>query len=485
MMLGSELARLPFLGGHMRVIPSFLLFMALSIGAPAFAQSSAPTATSRAAEPAFAEGDLERLIDSLASDDPAARTSAAKAIAALGEDAIPAFGNQLAAHRKIPTSAVASAVRAAREASSAKAGSDLDLGDALLETKSDGPGYRAAVSTAIVLRALAHSGTTPAMRHLVRVATDHRGTFRTEVARHVKALGDKAVPALIETRKDSPPELRHWAYSQLESMGKRIPGDAVQTKDNQVLVDVLRAFANVHDMDALPVLLSFVNSDRIQVRNAARESLMAFGQDAVWKLREAYANVTSNAAPEGWPSAQIAKELFAAYDRIRLREVYDLLDDGLAMEKAGKVDEAVAAFDKVLARHPMLDRRGEVVPAYVAHATALEDSDPIKALLVFRKAARLWPEGPRTPHIEAEIAYLEGRELLARGVTDLEPFQRAIALDPTHERARAELRRFETNVEERRDRLNVYAGVAASVVVAVCGLLLFGGARRPRRTLRA
>ncbi|WP_336139508.1 HEAT repeat domain-containing protein, partial [Klebsiella pneumoniae] len=82
-----------------------------------------------------------------------------------------------------------------------------------------------------------------------------------------------SIPALVETRKDSSSELRHWAYAQLEAMGKRIPGDAVQTKDNQVLADVLHAFGAIHDLDAVPVILSFVSSDRVQVRTAAREAL--------------------------------------------------------------------------------------------------------------------------------------------------------------------------------------------------------------------
>ncbi len=269
-------------------------------------------------------------------------------------------------------------------------------------------------------------------------------------------------------------------------MGKRIAGDAVQTKDNQVLADVLRAFANVHDIDALPVILSFVNSDRIQVRGAAREALGQFGQDAVWKLREAYANVTGNAAPDGWPASQIAKELFAAYDRLRLQEVYGLLDEGLAKEKEGKLEEAIAAFDKVLARQPMIERRSEMVAAYVAYAEQLEESDPARAIALFRKAARLWPESPRVPHIEAEIAYLEGKELLARGIADVEPFQRALRLEPGHAKSRAELARLETNVEEREERIRAFAAAGAVVVVALAGILLFGGGRRrPRRAARA
>jgi hypothetical protein len=440
------------------------------------APAEAPAA--KVAEATLSDADLERMLAPLGGDDAEARRTAATAVVGLGPDAVAAITKQLAAQRKATTTTVAGSVKAARDAAGKPA--ELDLEDALLKTKSDGGGYRAAVTTAVLLHTLSRIGTTPALRQLVKVAGDHGGLFRPEIARHLKALGDKAVPALIESRKEAS-EVRHWAVSQLEGMGKRIPGDAVQTKDNQVLADVLRAFANVHDMDALPVLLSFVNSDRIQVRAAAREALGQFGQDAVWKLREAYSNVTGKAAPEGWQATQIAKELFAAYDRLRLQEVHGLLDEGLAREKEGKIDEAIAAFDKVLARQPMIERRGEMVSAYVAYAANIGESDIPKALAAYRKAARLWPESARVPDIEAEIAYLEGKELLARGIADVEPFQRAIKLSPGHAKARAELTRLETNVEERQERVRAIAAAGAVVVVGLAGILLFGGRRRPRR----
>lgn len=334
------------------------------------------------------------------------------------------------------------------------------------------------------LRALANDGTTPAIRQLVRAALDHGGAYRAEIARLVAGLGDKAVPALIEARK-GPPELRRWADAELESMGKRIPSDAVQTADNQVLADVLHAFAEVRDFDALPVILAFVNSDRVVVRTAAREAIAPFGEDAATKLREAYAIVTDRVAPEEWRSARLAKELFAAYDRLRLHEVYALVDEGLAKQREGKLDEALAAFDKVLARQPMLDRRIEMVSAYVAHAEALEATDPARAIAVYRAAARLWPDGPRAAQIDAAIAYLEGKDLLAHGVTDTEPFERALSLDPSHDRARAELARIEATTEQREGTLRLYASVAAAVLVALLGLILFGPRRRRRRRAAA
>ena len=42
-------------------------------------------------------------------------------------------------------------------------------------------------------------------------------------------------------------------------------------------------------------------------------------------------------ARRAWTATETAKELFAAYDRFRLEEVYGLLEEGIAKDKEGKV----------------------------------------------------------------------------------------------------------------------------------------------------
>ncbi|MCL2724498.1 MAG: hypothetical protein FWD69_08685 [Polyangiaceae bacterium] len=311
------------------------------------------------------------------------------------------------------------------------------------------------------------------VRELVKTG----GPRRLEISRRVQSLGDKAVPALIEARGSA--DLRSWANGQLEAMGKRIPADAVQTNDSRVLADVLRAYGTIHDLDSMPVVLSFVNADRPVVRTAAREAMITFGDDATWKLREAYANLAGAPAPDGWRAADVAKGLFATYDRLRLAEVYGLLDDGLKKQKDGKTEEAAAAFDRVLARQPLIDRRAEMIPTYVALAESQEPRDTISALATLRKALRLAPEGPHAAQINAEIAYLEGEGLAARGIVDREPFERALTLNPAHERARAELSRIDRVNADRTERTRYLAIAAVFGLATLAGVILF--AFGPRR----
>lgn len=434
-----------------------------------------PEAPPRAVELTVEE--LDKRLAALESDDVTARRAAAKALGELGEESVPAIGKKLAELHKVPAASVAAAVKAAK----GRAGGDLC--DKLVEATGGGTadaGAKAALATAALIRPLARARTTTAARLLVKIAGQSAGAFRAEVTRQLPSLGDAALPALVEARRDPAYDVRPWAANQLEAMGKRLPSDAVQTKDHQVLAEVLRAYASVKDLDALPVILSFVNADRVQVRTAAREAIGAFDQDAQWKLREAYANVANKPAAEGWTAAETAKELFATYDRMRLQEVYGLLDEGLDKERQGKHDEAIAAFDKVLARQPALDRRAEMAPAYLARAQRLAGVDRQAALGALLEAQRLAEGGPNAPRIEAELAYLQGEELASRGVIDVEPFQRALSLDPGHAKARAALDRLEAVSADRAYRVQWLAAAAATVVAILLATILFVGRRRPR-----
>jgi tetratricopeptide (TPR) repeat protein len=439
------------------------------------AQSAAPSA-SAPGEPGLTGAELELMVSPLSADGVDDRRAAATALVSLGAGAVPAIAKKLADLRKAGDGGTYSAVKAAKERAG---GGSFDLLEALMTQKPEASVTRA-LTTVCLLRALAHAGTTPAVRQLVMSASDAGGVLRPELGRQIKQLGDRAVAGLIEARRDPAPETRTWASNLLDGMAKRTPGDAVQTKDNQALSDILRAYANIKDLDALPVVLSFVNSDRVQVRSAAREATLAYGQDALWKLREAYAALSGEPAPEGIAAADLAKRLFDAYDRFRLHDVYALIDKGLAAQKDGRLKDAVSAFDDALARQPMLDRRAEAAPAYVTYGESLEDSDRAAALGYLRKALRLDETSVSSSHVRSDIAALEGEDLVARGITDTEPFDTALSLDPTNARARADLDRIHGQMQASRTQTWRLVTAAIVLMLALAGVVLVGGGRRRR-----
>jgi tetratricopeptide (TPR) repeat protein len=242
---------------------------------------------------------------------------------------------------------------------------------------------------------------------------------------------------------------------------------------------VLRAYGRTRDVDAARVVLSFCNSDRIQLREAAREAVAAIGEPGLWQLRDQYLGLTGNKPPKDWAWDRIARELFGMYDRGRLAELYKLMDEGLTAAAAGKLEEATSAFDKVLARAPLFERRKEMVAAYVGRAQALEGDAQEEALAMFRKALRLDPKGAEAKGIESEIAYLDGVLMAEQGAPDRWLLSKAIELDPGNERARRALGSLGERAAERQTHLTRY-GAAAAVGLAGLVAMLLLARLRPR-----
>jgi tetratricopeptide (TPR) repeat protein len=327
-------------------------------------------------------------------------------------------------------------------------------------------------------RMLTAIGTTSAVRELIALHAYFGDLLRIDLQRQVMKLRDKAVPALIEARQHDAKIVQRWANKQLDMLGRAIPGETVASNDTQILADVLRAYGRTRDVDAVRVILSFCNSDRIQLREASREAIAAIGEPGIWQLRDVYLNLTGSKPPREWTWDRIARELFATYDRARLAEVYKLMDEGVSLAAAGKLAEATDAFDKVLARSPLFDRRKEMVKTYVDRASQLESDKREEALAMLRKALRLDPKGEGSKKIEAEIAYLEGVLLIEQGSPDKFLLTKALELNPTHEGAKRALASLEQKVVERQSNMRRYVGAAGVGLAALIAMILLARRRR-------
>jgi tetratricopeptide (TPR) repeat protein len=332
-----------------------------------------------------------------------------------------------------------------------------------------------------MLRMLEAVGTTEAAREMIHCYGYFGELVRIDLQRAIERLKDKAVPALIEAREHDAKKVRDWARRQLESIGRAIPGEAVSTTDPQVLADVLIAFGRVRDVDAARVVLSFVASDRVQLRNAARASIAAIGEPAMWHLKDGYENVTGEKPPRAWDFKRLLQELFRLHDRARLSNVYELLDQGAAAAKKGDVAGAVGFYDQLLARAPLFERRKEIAPTYVAHARELEKAGRSdEALVALRKALRLDPDAADRKKIESRANYLEGKTLADRGTADPFILQRAVELDPENEDARSLLASLEARATVQRERTKRHAAAIAIGVVALVAMIWLLRRREPR-----
>jgi tetratricopeptide (TPR) repeat protein len=423
------------------------------------------------------------LLSRLLTEDPAARQEAIAAIETADARLLPAIAVRLETLKRSADRAATAALLAQTRArglafKERRAGAEArpaDLLDRLLAVSHVADDtWRNVVSTLFLSRLLAHIATTPAVRELVGIYDGFGETLRTDIEQQIKVVGERAIPALIELKRGESREIRILAAKLLEFIGKAVPGEAVQTADNTLLAEILRAYGRTKDADAARVIVAFANSHRAEVRQAAREAAFTMGETGLFALRESYEGLIGKKPPSDWSWDKVAKELFAAYDRARLSELYAMLDEGLADFAAGKLESMAATFDRILARDPSFERRQDMVPGWIAYAKSLRESDGPRAMAVLRRVLRLAPEGERAREAEAELRYLEAVEWEGHGVIDESGYRRALELDPSNADARVALDRLTTRhaaTSRKALRYGLGAGLTTAVVLTVLALL--------------
>lgn len=352
--------------------------------------------------------------------------------------------------------------------------------------RSESDSWRDTVKLYGMLRMLEKVGTTAAVRLMIDTYSSFGELVRIDLQRAFGRLENRAVPALIEAKQHDARKVRNWARKQLDRMGKVTAGEAVSTTDHVILADVLRAFGRIADLDATRVILSYCNADRAQLREAARQAIGAIGEPAEWHIKDVYKTLTGDKPPRDWDWKRASRELFRRYDQQRLAAVYQLMADGDAAQKTGEVQEATAAYDKVLARMPTFPRRHEMVSAYLGHAEALagEGKDE-QAMLLLRKARRLLPPAEDAQEaktaIEAKLTFLEAKALHAAGTPDRFLIERAIELDPNNEEAKKMLASLESKAVAKQEETKQHgAAIGVGLGALVLALLLIRFPRRRR-----
>jgi tetratricopeptide (TPR) repeat protein len=389
------------------------------------------------------DAEVAALAARLRTADLAARQRAAEALLALGPDATPALMVRLA-RRRVPTPAALwnALQRVMPSRLSDEEKERFDPLPSLLRASRD-DGWTAATNEVteaiVVIRALGQGHTVEGLAALIQFMPRERQTFRREVARALLGAGAWALPALIRgKRTGGDEELKRFCRRLIADLGFGAPADAVQQSDNELLAAILLAYGDTKDPQALNVVASFVSSEREIVRDAARRAIAQYGGNAVWALRQAYENFAGREPPTEWNVDRTARELYTLYDGSRTRDADVFLNQGLHAYRAGKPDEMLRAFDRALALAPRHQRRKGMVPGLLARAEELlrTGEHDAAALALLRKAHRLDPEGPLSRRVGAHLAFLEGKAWRDRGLSDKEPFARALALDPRHPLAR-------------------------------------------------
>lgn len=471
------------------LVSGALISLACALHAP-LARAQTPDAGRASAAAANATGDesvgrsvaeIDALLGRLTDGSPTDRRAAADAILeALERDDVPAIRQRLLAPIRFDIDPLRfKMVRAVQLVTAARPNAEYDLLTLLINL----PRSRdvdVAIERITLARALGRIPTADAGRGLLALAAAYNGAFRMEVGRIVRnQLKDYILPAIIEMRNPSE-GMRIFIRQTREAMRRVTPGETVQQRDNALLAEILRAYGSVRQPDAMKVVISFVNSDRAQVREAARWSVSQYGPSAVVALREAYEMYEGRDPNPAWGWERTAQELYQANDRRRDAEVAQRLDQGLAAGRGGNVDEMLGHFRFVLARHPLFERRREMIPVLIENARRLEESDASKAETLWRLALWVEPDGARSREARGAILFLEAERALARGVADPELYRAVLRVDPNNERAKDQL----DNVEQA-DALNArrrWRGFGALALLGLAGGTLYALTRRSRRS---
>ncbi len=325
------------------------------------------------------------------------------------------------------------------------------------------------VSVLAESRMLAQIGTVEAVRGLIDIYVHYGEFLRVNTQLQLEGLGDRAVPALIETRRHQAEKIAKWAARELDTLGKAIPSETVQTSDLQVLADVLRAYGRVRDPDAARIVVSFANSERAQIREASRQAIAMFGEVGAWQLRDTYEDVVGKKAPRDWTWERTARELFAEFDRLRSAEVSKLFDAGASAREHGDLIGMRKAFDQVLTRTPDYPKQMELANAYLEYAAKNPSNSPPLVLSALRRAERLGKGSDLAKKATSLRLTLEAEALAGSGVTDRTLLSRALEADPNNARAQRELAQQQGVV--RTDDSSRYLAAGAIGFVALAGIV--------------
>lgn len=433
------------------------------------------------------------LLERLTSEDSAERAAALSALRGVSSELLPALSTEIAklssradkqalkdlllSIRKKTRADIRASMKAAGRRGKVVTPDYLEMLLGSPQPKSET--WRQLVRVVATSRMLGHLGTTAATRELVEIYVRFGEFLRVDTQLQLKALGDRALPALIEAQLHPAPKIAKWARRRLELRGKDVPSEAIQVDDPHLLADILLAYGRTRDPDAARILVSFCNSERRAVREGARQAVTLMGEVANWQLRDTYEKLIGRRPLREWSWDRTARELFTELDRTRLADVHRLFDEGEKALAEQKWAEMKQAFDRVLARSPHFDEREVLTRGYYGFAQARLDDDRQESLDALRRAERLAPDEATRGRVKSLRLTLEAEELLERGIADQVLYRRAIELNPDNVRAKEGLKKIALGEVAAETQVGRYVGAAAILFVVLVALAYFALRRVP------
>ena len=438
------------------------------------------------------EAALQRVVGQLGSTTPAAREAAAQTLRSLHEESLRALSRRIAALRRArPTvDATRAALTAFRRATGSKSADDeVDIAAGVLPVLQRDRSKDVLKSAEVVLylRALEKLGSPAAGELLAQLLLlDEPGVWDFELRLARQRAGIALLPTLVRLRSHEEGRVRSFAQAGVRALGMEDPAVASALPDARLAAEVVRAYGEPLDFAAMPTVVRLAGHDKLQLRQAARDTIARFGKNAIWQLRELYQEVTGKAAERGWDAARTAQKLYAALDQPRSAETSALLARGLQTFVDGDLDAMQRAFDRLLAIDPAFTDGAKLAAGYAAlGALRLSQERLEDARDAYARAVRLGPSLPQANRHRAQLAFVDAQIALSYGVVDLDGYRRALSLDADHEAAAAALDRLSGQAQARARRTKRLAAGATALLVVGIALVLLRGRRTAAAVPRA
>lgn len=396
-------------------------------------------------EPAIPQGsDAPALLKELAKATTSAqRISLAEKLAALGPSIMPELKTHLKRKRKSSEASRRSVLAATDAAVPDKTGrfkipkrikkSTQKKNDnfdwlAVMGKLSPRSGLNDVIVDIAIIRALAAMKAPDAGTIILDFAFDEIGIiYRDECGRYLRKMSPYSLPALIrgsQSRRDK--SMSRYARFQLERVHRQNAHKALLSAQSEDLkIAILKAYADSQYREAVFAVLDSVDHSAPRVRKAARSAWLEFAtgkeppkpperklalpngehtrnKEPLWldhrvlgdtAIRVRIKELTGSKPNKNASLASLTETLFGIYDDKREKETKQDFEAAKAMVSAGKAEQALPIFDRILAVNPQFSGRGEMVSAYTAVAEKLEGNEKwAEASVVYGKASSLAPD---------------------------------------------------------------------------------------------
>ncbi len=424
--------------------------------------------------------DLESLARDLRSDDADARSRAIeglRSVPATEADAIADRIEQLV--RRAPDAATSDELLTAlrRATGSRRADDVVDVAEgvaSVLSSRHDEAACRTA-ELILLARALEGHDTPAALLAAVETFRVPGAGWEVEGHRFTLRLGPRVAGAALRALGHGDVRVREWARWTVHRLGIDAPGTFVRSLDPSVLADVLEAYGQARLMVAMPVVGSFVDAPQRTVREGAFAGLSAYGRNALWVIREAYAlHAGADAIAEArtdWSAERTLDALRAVIDEHRLESARAALTEARAALDGGDAEGAVRLADAVLLSRPEL-ASSDIAQIYLRvaeHALARRDAREARRLL--SRAERVADAGgdmALAGRARGLLRYVHAEEALAAGVLDVDAYAAAAEAVPDDEALGAIAARYAEPPAAAVDRtmpLSVAAGLCLVIAI--------------------